>query len=163
LRDFTAISTADPPPEHFLRGIQRGAFKELCEWPDEPRRSVLFKKSVYMTNSTNEVGHMKVKSAELKTHLSHYLRLLQETGEEIEVCVRDKSVAYLSPAKEDPGSESRKVEIRKLEAAFQTVGITLSAPSLPNANQIPLPTPTLAGDGRSDVCTVEEMRNHRDW
>jgi prevent-host-death family protein len=106
---------------------------------------------------------MKVKSAELKAHLSHYLRLVQETGEEIEVCVRDESVAYLSPAKEGPGCESRKMEIRKLEAAFQTVGITLSAPLLPNATGIPLPTPTLAGDGRSDVCSVEEMRHHRDW
>lgn len=106
---------------------------------------------------------MKVKSAELKTHLSHYLRLIQETGEGIEVCVRDKSVAYLSPAKEDPTSESRNAEIRKLEAAFQTVGITLSAPLTRMETGIPLPTPTLAGDGRSDVCTVQEMRKHRDW
>lgn len=117
---------------------------------------------VYTTNWICHVGQMKVKSAELKTHLSQYLRMVQETGEGIEVCVRDKSVAYLSPAKEDPNCESRTVAIRKLEAAFQTVGITLSAPTTP-ATRIPLPTPTMAGDGRSDVCTVQEMRQHRDW
>jgi len=43
---------------------------------------------------------MKVKVGQLKTHLSRYLKDIRETGEPIEVCVREDTVAYLtSPAK----------------------------------------------------------------
>jgi antitoxin (DNA-binding transcriptional repressor) of toxin-antitoxin stability system len=40
---------------------------------------------------------MKVKVGQLKTHLSRYLRNAQESGESIEVCVREDTVAYLTP------------------------------------------------------------------
>jgi len=106
---------------------------------------------------------MRVKSAELKTHLARYLRLVQETGEEIEVCVREKPVAYLTPAREEPMNAARNLEIHRLEAAFQAVGLTLAAPASPPAAEIHLPMPALAEDGRADLCTVEEMRGQQDW
>ena len=106
---------------------------------------------------------MQVKSAELKTHLSHYLRLVQETGEDIEVCVRETPVAYLTRTKEAPMNTAQQLETRQLEAAFQTVGLTLAAPvALPSTTRR-IPTPSLAGDGRTDVDSTQEMRNQRDW
>ena len=79
---------------------------------------------------------MQVKSAELKTHLSHYLRLVQETGEDIEVCVRETPVAYLTRTKEAPMNTAQQLETRQLEAAFQTVGLTLAAPvALPSTTR----------------------------
>jgi antitoxin (DNA-binding transcriptional repressor) of toxin-antitoxin stability system len=116
-----------------------------------------------MTNSINQLGHMKVKSAELKTHLSHYLRLVQETGEDIEVCVRETPVAYLSRTKEPPMNTALQLETRQLEASFQTVGLTLAPPlaSIPTTRRVPVPT--VAGDGRTDVDTIQETRRQRDW
>lgn len=38
---------------------------------------------------------MKVKIGELKDQLSHYLRIVRETGQDVEVCVRDEPVAML--------------------------------------------------------------------
>jgi prevent-host-death family protein len=115
-----------------------------------------------MTNSINQHGHMQVKSAELKTHLSHYLRLVQETGEDIEVCVRETPVAYLTRTKEPPMNTALHLETRQLEAAFQTVGLAMAAPAaLPATRRLPMPTP--AGDGRTDVDTIQEMRRQRDW
>ena len=109
---------------------------------------------------------MQVKSAELKTHLSHYLRLVQETGEDIEVCVRETPVAYLTRTKEAPVNAALNLEARQLEAAFLTVGLTLVSPlAAPSLHPEPrrLPTPTIAGDGRTDLNTVEETRQQRDW
>ena len=119
-----------------------------------------------MTNCCDHVGHMRVKSAELKTHLSHYLRLVQETGEDIEVCVRETPVAYLTRTKEAPVNAALNLETRQLEAAFLTVGLTLVSPlAVPSLHPEPrrLPTPTIAGDGRTDLDTVEETRQQRDW
>lgn len=105
---------------------------------------------------------MQVKSAELKTHLSHYLRLVQETGEDIEVCVRETPVAYLTRTKEPAMNTAQHLETRQLEAAFQTVGLALAAPTvLPTTRRLPMPTS--AGDGRTDVDTTQEMRRQRDW
>jgi antitoxin (DNA-binding transcriptional repressor) of toxin-antitoxin stability system len=38
---------------------------------------------------------MRVKIGELKDQLSHYLRLVRETSQDLEVCVRDEPVALL--------------------------------------------------------------------
>lgn len=118
------------------------------------------------TNIKDQLGHMQVKSAELKTHLSHYLRHVQETGEDIEVCVRDTPVAYLTRlnrTQEAPMNTTPRPDTRQLAAAFQTVGLTLSSPVTPLPAERPLPRPTLAGDGRADVSTVTETRSQRDW
>jgi prevent-host-death family protein len=119
-----------------------------------------------MTNSINQLGHMQVKSAELKTHLSHYLRLVQETGEDIEVCVRETPVAYLTRTKEDPMNTALNLKTRQLEAAFQTVGLILVAPApppTPHPTSPHQPAPSVAGDGRTDLDTIQETRRQRDW
>lgn len=41
---------------------------------------------------------IKVKVGQLKTHLSRYLKNIKETGEPIEVCVREDTVANLTPS-----------------------------------------------------------------
>ena len=41
------------------------------------------------------LGRMKVKIGELKDQLSHYLRIVRETGQDVEVCIRDEPVAML--------------------------------------------------------------------
>jgi antitoxin (DNA-binding transcriptional repressor) of toxin-antitoxin stability system len=109
---------------------------------------------------------MRVKTAELKTHLSHYLRLVQETGEDIEVCVRDTPVAYLTRTKEVSMNTALQIESREIEAAFQTVGLTLVAPAgAPTGHPSPrrMPIPSISGDGRTDVDTIQETRRQRDW
>ena len=116
-----------------------------------------------MTNIDDQVGRMRVKSAELKTRLSHYLHLVHETGEEIEVCIREKPVAYLTRTKEHSMNDAEDSRIRELEAAFRSAGLTLDAPVsfLPAEGR--LPKPQIAGDGRADLDTVEEMRRQHDW
>ncbi|MCB1207904.1 MAG: hypothetical protein KDK97_01195 [Verrucomicrobiales bacterium] len=107
---------------------------------------------------------MQVKTGELKTHLSHYLRHVQETGEEIEVCVREQPVAYLTRAKDDPMKATHQIERRQLETAFQTVGLTLVKPALNVSGSARLrPQPQFAGDGRTDVDSTAEMRSQRDY
>ncbi len=107
---------------------------------------------------------MQVKTGELKTHLSHYLRHVQETGEEIEVCVREQPVAYLTRSKEDTMNATHQIERRQLETAFQTVGLTLVKPALNVSGSTRLrPQPQLAGDGRTDVDSTAEMRRLRDY
>lgn len=119
-----------------------------------------------MTNYYDQLGHMRVKTAELKTHLSRYLRIVQETGEDIEVCVRDTPVAYLTRTKEAPMNTALQIESRQLEAAFQSVGLTLVAPAVAPSGQPStrrLPTPSISGDERTDVDTIQETRRQRDW
>jgi antitoxin (DNA-binding transcriptional repressor) of toxin-antitoxin stability system len=109
---------------------------------------------------------MRVKTAELKTHLSHYLRLVQETGEDIEVCVRDTPVASLTRTKEVSMNTALQIESRQLETAFQTVGLTLVAPvAAPSEQPITrrMPTLSISGDQRTDVDTIQETRRQRDW
>lgn len=118
---------------------------------------------VYTTILDDYVGRVRVKSAELKTRLSHYLHLVHETGEEIEVCIREKPVAYLTRTKDHPMNAADDPGIRELEAAFRTAGITLVGPVSPPTAENRLPVPRVAGDGRSDLSTAEETRRQRDW
>jgi antitoxin (DNA-binding transcriptional repressor) of toxin-antitoxin stability system len=115
-----------------------------------------------MTNKVDYVGHVKVKTAELKTHLSHYLRLVQTSEEPIEVCVREQPVAYLCKAEPTSMKATHTQELAQLQRRLAAVGLTLVTE---NAAGSPLPEiKTLpAGDGRTDIVTVESMRAERDW
>ena len=65
-----------------------------------------------------------------------------------------------------PVNAALNLETRQLEAAFLTVGLTLVSPlAVPSLHPAPrrLPIPTIAGDGRTDLDTVEETRQQRDW
>jgi antitoxin (DNA-binding transcriptional repressor) of toxin-antitoxin stability system len=110
-------------------------------------------------------GPVKVKSAELKAKLPQYLRRLRETGEPIEVLLRDEPVAYLTPI----GNQSKLLapaeaaELHELKNAFADVGLTLSLED-GHVGALPkLTTPVTAGDGRDDIVTVESMRSEKDW
>jgi len=99
---------------------------------------------------------MKVKVSELKTHLSRYLKDLEEKGM-IEVCLREEPVAYLVPAGTTPQT-TQKALADKVRAA----GLRLHAPSREQRESTP-PVAGIAGDGRTDVSTVESMRKERDY
>jgi antitoxin (DNA-binding transcriptional repressor) of toxin-antitoxin stability system len=105
---------------------------------------------------------MKVKIGELKTHLSKYLRQMQESREPIEVCMREEPVAYLAPLVEKaPGAEqSRALQ----QARLAEVGLSLAngcgAVVRPREFE---PAPSPPGDGRRGVDTVREMRESKDY
>jgi len=101
---------------------------------------------------------MKVKVGQLKTHLSKYLREVQETGEAIEVCVREKPVAYLTPI-EDAGSvEDRRR--KEIEDKLAGSGIVIS--QWGNKSDF-VPAPRPAGDGKKIENTIVAMRQEKDW
>jgi len=106
---------------------------------------------------------MKVKIGELKTHLSRYLRQLAEDGEPIEVCVREEPVAWLTRARAAAAAvdlQPHEQVVRGLERS----GLRLSA--APRAVAPPCdfsPTPTPAGDRRTDSSTVTDMRARKDY
>ena len=110
----------------------------------------------------DQVGLVKVKTGELKARLSHYVRWVRESGEGIEVCVREQPVAYLSalPAAARPDAEG--ADLRQLRARLSAAGLVL-ARELPASGALPTVTASPAGDGRTDISTVEEMRAERDW
>ena len=103
---------------------------------------------------------MKVKVSELKTHLSSYLKNIDEAGE-IEVCLREEPVAYLISA------ETRsKGAGRRLVDCVDKAGLVLSKAAELGSQQektanVPIAEP--AGDNRTDIVTVDSLRNGRDY
>jgi prevent-host-death family protein len=101
---------------------------------------------------------MKVKVGQLKAHLSKYLKSVQETGEPIEVCVREKGVAYLAPL---PGRESAGSPVDKqLEARLNSAGLRVTQWGTSTDFQ---PIPAQAGDGKTLPNTIVALREERDW
>jgi antitoxin (DNA-binding transcriptional repressor) of toxin-antitoxin stability system len=104
---------------------------------------------------------MKVKSSELKARLPYYLRAVRESGEPVEILLREETVAYLTSAGE---SASRSRDLEKLDTALKSAGLTLDVDAAPIPNRPwPQPSPQPAPDGRDDVDSVSEMRGERDW
>jgi len=66
---------------------------------------------------------MRVKVAELKTHLPKYLRQIDKDGQAIEVCVREDAVAYLTSARAHDSTEQAK---KQLAQQLKAVGIQVS-------------------------------------
>jgi prevent-host-death family protein len=100
---------------------------------------------------------MKVRTGELKTHLSHYLRKVRETGEALEVCVREETVAYLVPAR-DVRQTAYDDELR---SRLSRIGLTLSNDHPKKKSRLPHPAAAL--DGKTDVDTIQAMRAEKDW
>ncbi|OQA25107.1 MAG: hypothetical protein BWY59_01905 [Verrucomicrobia bacterium ADurb.Bin345] len=100
---------------------------------------------------------MKVKVAQLKTHLSRYLRELEREGGSIEICVRERPVAYLASARTAPESGETAQQQQRLQA----VGLKWTPSNVPAEKFEPAPVP--AGDGRKNVASVQRMRSERDW
>lgn len=107
---------------------------------------------------------MKVKTGELKNRLSYYLRQIKESGEAIEVCARDDTVAFLVPV---PSGDLGGVNpaIRREEEALRrrlaTVGLVLESPM--ERIELPAAEAQLAGDGSREVRTVAAIRGERGW
>ncbi len=100
---------------------------------------------------------MKVKTGELKTHLSHYLRKVKEGGEKLEVCVREETVAYLVPAKDG----HQDAYDNELHIRLSRVGLAMSKSPPKKKPNIPTPLPAL--DGRTDMDTIQSIRAEKDW
>jgi len=106
---------------------------------------------------------MKVQSAELKTRLGYYLRTVEQNGACLEVCVRDRTVAYLIPSINAalPPSEYLK-DGALLSFALEQSGLNVQR-ATNTAGALEMAEPVLAGDGREDLITVETMKQSRDW
>jgi len=103
---------------------------------------------------------MKVKVGQLKTHLSQYLREIEETGESIEVCVRERPVAYLTPMiKNDMCAKSAPSPELVKSLAVNGIRIVQWGGKMNDF----VPTPRPAGDGRQIENSVVAMREERDW
>ncbi len=106
---------------------------------------------------------MKVKTAELKNRLSHYLRLVEQ-GETITVMLRNKPVATLAPVTKKSKIPSWKIERERLleEAAKKNVKLYLRETE-PKPFRSAKVSPRVAPDGRTDISTMEMIRNERDY
>jgi prevent-host-death family protein len=106
---------------------------------------------------------MDVKTGELKNRLSHYLRLV-EHGETITVLVRNRPVAKLVPAIKKPAASSWKIERERLIREAANLNITLHLPETePKPFHSIKVSPRVAPDGRTDISTMEMIRNEREY
>lgn len=110
-------------------------------------------------------GHflsVRVKTAELKNHLSGYLRRVRENHETIVVCDRDVPVAMLAPLEEAGKDPLWHAWCGEMAAEFRKVGLVSRFPSAKVA-EMPEVIPAVARDRKTDVSTVEAIRRSRDW
>ncbi len=113
--------------------------------------------------SFDQLSRMRVKTAELKTHLSRYLKSVRDSGEPIEVCVREEAVAYLVPV--ERGMKAKHQAAKELEGLGERLrgsGITLTSAPVATG-RLPEIRPAMAGDGRTDISSVSEIRRSNDW
>ena len=106
---------------------------------------------------------MNVKTADLKNNLSKYLGRIQETGETIVVCDRDKPVAVLAPIERDDDTDWRRYRTEALARARKIgmkIDIPMKRPSLPAGTAA---SPSVAPDGHADIVTIDLLRKGRDY
>ena len=106
---------------------------------------------------------MRVKVAELKSRLSHYLREVGERGQDIEICVRETPVAHLVGLRKDaPPDEAEQAEVMRLRAALAGAGLAWESDSVVPG---PLPPvhPIRVGSGHRPAETVRKIRQEKDW
>ncbi len=99
---------------------------------------------------------MRVKLADLKTNLSRYLREIKASGSPLEVCVRDETVAYLSPVL----ASSSRSEITALTANLEMLGLQVCEWGKKVSSP---PEPGKPGDGKTLENSVVSMRNESVW
>jgi antitoxin (DNA-binding transcriptional repressor) of toxin-antitoxin stability system len=102
------------------------------------------------------VGFMKVKMADLKTHLSKHVQSVRRGDGPIEVCLREEVVAYLTPV----GEAGVTAHSQGLRDRLAAQGLLLSQLGRLSDRRL---TPALPGDGRKTGNTVLEMRAEKDW
>lgn len=101
---------------------------------------------------------MRVKIAQLKTHLSKYVQSLRDGGEPIEVCVRDQTVAYLTRPGDRQHLDSR--EQNDLAKRLERRGLHLQQRGRVSTRIL---TPGEPGDGRDVENTILAIRSQKDW
>ena len=106
---------------------------------------------------------MRVKVAELKSRLSHYLREVGESGQDIEICVRETPVAYLVARRKEAALDpAEQAEAARLREALAAAGLALdSAPVI--TGPLPPVRPILVAKGSSQTTTVSRIRREREW
>ena len=106
---------------------------------------------------------MKVKIADLKTNLSQHLRTMRETGEPIEVCVRETPVAYITSADHSATAKRLSEQMdEELRQRLRARGVMLVA-SGSRAGSLPEIKVSVAGDGRKDLSTIAAQRAEKEW
>ena len=106
---------------------------------------------------------MNVKTADLKNNLSKYLWRIRETGETIVVCDRDEPVAVLAPLDRDDDAEWRRYRAEALARATK-LGLKIDIPvKRPSGRCMPRVDPTVAPDGRTDISTIDLVRQGREY
>ena len=117
-----------------------------------------------MVMKKGQVGHMKVKTADLKANLSSYVRQVRESGEPVEILLREEAVAYLAPISGEQRQTAKQIQdMKALERAFKEIGLTCRMGRVGSKPSDVTPAPVVAGDGRTDVNTVDTMRCEKDW
>lgn len=116
-----------------------------------------------MINFCIYISHMKVKIAELKANLSRHVKRVRETGESLEVCVREETVAYLTSATKGAPDSAAARETERLREQLRSAGLVWIAGSDTAIVSPPEVTTSIAGDGRIDVSTVASERKDRRW
>lgn len=101
---------------------------------------------------------MRVKIAELKTHLSKYVQSIRDGNEPIEVCVREQTVAYLTRAPSSPDIESP--EQAQLKERLAGKGVRIKSRGIISQNVL---TPGKPGDGRNPENSVSAIRAEKEW
>ena len=107
---------------------------------------------------------MKVKTADLKANLSSYVRKVRETGEPVEILLREEAVAYLTPVYGEKKQTVQEIQdMKALERDLAEIGLTCQMARAGSKPSDVTPAPAVAGDGQADVITVESIRSEKDW
>lgn len=122
----------------------------------------LLQDMVEMVNIYDYIDLMRVKVADLKAHLSRHLRHVQETGETLQVCVRENPVAYLTPAGAAAPDAAELKATDVLRERLRSAGLRLAEP-ISRTRALPVIQAATAGDGRTDLATVAALRAAKDW
>jgi prevent-host-death family protein len=110
-----------------------------------------------LTNIDGQVGFMKVKIGEAKTHLSRLVKEVNATGEPLELCVREETVAYILPAKNRSQEEKEREE---LEEKLKSSGVVMMQWPQPPPHPCPVrPTEIPLREGNA----ILEMRAEKDY
>lgn len=103
---------------------------------------------------------MEVKTAELKTKLSQYLRSVREDGASYVVLDRKTPVARLIPLEENKASPSEAEKTMGICKELEAEGFSVKLPSISRRSR---PEPKVAPDGRIDIRTIDLVRGGRDF
>ena len=99
---------------------------------------------------------MKVKIGQLKTHLSSYVKTLQEGGDPIEVCIREDTVAYLT-------ASDRPKPVQDLQRLGRDLGRSGLTVSQWGRRKLVSHPPASSEGGQTESNSVLEMRREKDW